>query len=446
VRDIAFAFLTLLCVVMCLRSAFASLLMWAWVGLIAIQHYSYGLLDGFQYGTIFAGLTVVLTLMKRDTDPIEPTINGLGILLIAFGLHAVVSSLLAYPNLARMWEITINLNKNILFALMVPILVTTRERLQALILMICLAIPYHGMMVGLKFLASGGSHNSLGNGKFVDRNDLAVLITMCVPLLWYMATYAKHHLARLVAYGALLLNVLGIISTQSRGGFLALLAAAIYFALRSSRKIASISVILLAGIVGLALAPDSWFDRMQSIQTADDDGSFMGRVTAWKRSSAIALDHPIFGGGIRSVQSAELMEKHRFSPGLLGWVDTPSPTYAAAAHSIYFEVMGDVGFVGLALFLMIMLFPFFCDLRIRSQVRQLGPPAEWARDLSMALCCGMFAFLVGGASISAAYFEIGYYFVACSGVLYLILKKEILAAGIAHRAGVHGQPRLQEKP
>lgn len=444
-RDIAFAFLTLICVVLCVRSAFAALLMWAWVGLIAIQHYSYGLLDGFQFGTIFAGMTVILTLMKRDTDPVEPTITGIGVLMIAFGVHAIVSSLLAYPNLARMWEITFNLAKNIMFALLVPILVTTRERLQAMILMICLAIPYHGMMVGLKFIASGGSHNSLGNGKFVDRNDLAVLITMCVPLLWYLASYAKSHLARWVAYSALLLNVLGIISTQSRGGFLALIAAAIYFAMRSSRKFASISVILVAGIIGLAAAPDSWFERMQSINSAEDDGSFMGRVTAWKRSSAIALDHPIFGGGIRSVQSAELLEKYRFSPGLLGWVDTPNPTYAAAAHSIYFEVMGDVGFVGLALFLLIMFYPFVCDYQIRGLVRKLGPPAEWARDLSMALCCGMFAFLVGGASISAAYFELGYYFVACSGVLYLILRKEVQELEKAQRTPAALAPQVPKR-
>ena len=125
------------------------------------------------------------------------------------------------------------------------------------------------------------------------------------------------------------------------------------------------------------------------------------------------------------MQYAPVMEKYLLNDGFLGFFPTPIPTYAAAAHSIYFEVLGDMGFVGLGLFMMIMLSVFFDAAKMKRVAREIGPRANWAADMSAMLSVSMVAFLVGGASISAAYTELPYLIVTLSFVVRMIAQGEL---------------------
>ena len=132
---------------------------------------------------------------------------------------------------------------------------------------------------------------------------------------------------------------------------------------------------LVAGAVlaFLAFAPDDITSRLTTIKEAGEDSSFMGRVIAWKISSAIALENPVFGGGFHAVQVQAIWDKFKMSPGLLGFLNLPVPEFSAkAAHSIYFEVMGDLGLVGLALFLFILLRALWNRRIIKGMTTQLG--------------------------------------------------------------------------
>src|SRR5947208_10492047 len=96
---------------------------------------------------------------------------------------------------------------------------------------------------------------------------------------------------------------------------------------------------------------------MDTIMTADQDESFMGRVIAWKQSTLIALDHPWFGGGFFAVQDPVLWTQYRRVFHRLDFIPTSEPAEQAvyAAHSIYFQVLGDLGFAGLIIFLSILI-------------------------------------------------------------------------------------------
>ncbi len=429
-RDLMLLGMMALIIPLCLRNAFAAYLLWGWSGLIAVQTFAYGYMRSFPYVLLFALISLVLLLMRRDSEMKPMKVDGVAFIFIWFGAHAIACAALAYPNVARNWEITIDLQKTLLFSVLMPMVVTSRFRLHAMVLMLALSAGYHGLMEGLKFIASGGGHLSRGNEKLGDRNHFAVLVTMCLPFLLYLVWYSKHKLIRVVAGMGLLLNVLSVVSTQSRGGLLSLIAVSLYLVMVSKRKFMGFVTMIALGLTVLALAPDSWTNRMESIQTADEDSSFMGRVVAWKRASAIAVAHPVFGGGIRSVQNGEVYEKYRFAQGLLGWVETPQATYAAAAHSIYFEVLGDMGFLGLFIFLALMAVPFVMASRVGRLAKMLGRSANWSKDLSRMICAGMVAYLVGGASISAAYFEMTYIMISLAAVNYLILRQQAVAAGL----------------
>jgi probable O-glycosylation ligase (exosortase A-associated) len=203
-----------------------------------------------------------------------------------------------------------------------------------------------------------------------------------------------------------------------------LVAVGVWMVFRSGRKLLAATLVAGGAVLVVTLAPANWFERMETIGAAKDDGSFMGRVQAWKRASAIALDNPVFGGGFRSVQAPSIFERYRDSQGFLGFVDTPRPEFARAAHSIYFEVMSDVGLVGRGLFMAVMLSGFVVGARVRKRAKAIGPSASWAADLASYLNVAMVAYLVGGAALSLAWVDLPYVLVMMVATLDRILATE----------------------
>ncbi len=416
-RDLAMLGLFVVLVGLAFRNVFGAYLLWGWAGLIAVQTFMYGFMRDVQYVQWFALITLLTLLLRKDTDPLItfPPLDTSQKLMLVLGFHALLAATFAYSGLARNWELCTNLLKNLLYCLLIPCLVVNRLRLHAMVIMLALSAGFHGILEGLKFVASGGGHLSQGNEKLGDRNHFAVLVAMALPLLVYLHAWSKHRIARWVVLGALVINLLAVIATQSRAGLLTLGALAIWYALMSRRKVLSLLAIVVAAGGLLAVAPDQWTDRMSTIKTADQDSSFMGRVIAWKRASAIAMNNPVFGGGFHSVQAPAIFEEYRDQQGFLGFVDTPPATYPAAAHSIYFEILGDMGFPGLFLLIALIALPFFVARKL-ARITRKAPELLWLRDLTFAFAAATLAYAVGGASISAAYFELLYLIVGLSAV------------------------------
>lgn len=406
------------------RSAFNAYLLWGWGGLIALHTYMYGFMRSVPLVQVFALITLFLILQKKDKEIAPFNINPAAFLMIVFAFHGVLCALFAYPSLYRNWELCSNQLKTILFCILMPMLVTKRYRLHAMLVVLAIGVSFHGLIEGLKFVSSGGAHHSQGNEKLGDNNHFAMIMIMVMPVLLYLFQYAKYQISRLAYAAVFLITCLAVVSTNSRGGLLTLGAVAMWLIMLSRRKVMGIVVVaLVAGLV-VAVAPESWTNRMNTIETAEQDGSFMGRVIAWKRASAIALDNPVFGGGFHAGQDPVVFEQYRNAQGLLGFVNTPDAYYAAATHSIYFEVMGDLGFVGLILFMAVMTYPFIIRVQINRLAKKIGPSARWASDCGDMLGASMVAYLVGGAALSAAYFELPYMVVMLMQVLQLQLAKQ----------------------
>src|SRR5690606_267234 len=184
-------------------------------------------------------------------------------------------------------------------------------------------------------------------------------------------------------------------------------------------------------VLVLYLAPQDWTDRMETIQHADQDESFLGRVNVWKISSAIAVEHPIFGGGFRSVQSPPVWDKFEDAPGLLDFIETPRATKSGrAAHSIWFEVLGDQGFIGLFLFVALLANAFWTRREILKLTRQRPAQLRWASDLADLLAAVLVIYMVSGSLLSAAYFEMPYITMMMMQVLKLQVRREFEARAL----------------
>ena len=111
----------------------------------------------------------------------------------------------------------------------------------------------------------------------------------------------------------------------------------------------------------------------------------MGRVVARKISLLIALDHPFFGGGMHAVQQLSVWSTYLPFLHYVNFVDTPpADENPHAAHSIYFETLGDLGFIGLALFLAVLVATLLSCRKIH-RMSKGHPSLAWAADLSRLL-------------------------------------------------------------
>ncbi len=273
-----------------------------------------------------------------------------------------------------------------------------------------------------------GRHDSegrLSGGYTYDPNDLAVVAVMTLPLAaWCIMQKGKW---RILGIGAVPMILYASIKSGSRGGFLALSACIIGFAWLMMapggarlRKV-GIAALVLA-VLAVPLIPSSFIARLSTIGDDSDYNvtSQTGRKEVWKRGIGYAVTHPIFGVGIANFDLAEGMlsevSRERSAAGKgFKW---------GAAHNMYIQVSAEVGLIGGALFIVLILRSIF-DLLIR-RPRQSADPG-----LPRFVGLSLLALGVGGFFLSLAYYDIVY---------------DFLALGLATLMPVLTQGALQARP
>lgn len=396
-----------------LRAPQIGILTWIWVTLMNPQHEVYGFLGSFQINLYIAILTAIAWLFSRErkTVPLNPVMA----LILVFAIWASITTYFAldYNFSYDIWNLTI---KTLILALAILAITNTKARIQAVIWMLVLSLGYYGVKGGGFMLLTGGRHHVFGPERTMieDNNNLGLALVMILPFMNYLRVSSQLRLVRLGLLVATGLTIVAIIGTYSRGAIFALGVTGLAFALKSR---SSIIPLVLGGLVIVSLpslVPSSWFDRMSTIQSANSDESFEGRVRAWRTSFNIAEARPT-GGGFSSV-NLDWVSQAFHTPG--------SSVEGRAAHSIYFEVLGDHGFVGLALYLLLIAAAWFNTSAILKATRD-RPDLEWANRLGRMMQVSMIGFLVGGAALSMAYYDGWLVVLAMTGSLLLYVRRPV---------------------
>ena len=102
----------------------------------------------------------------------------------------------------------------------------------------------------------------------------------------------------------------------------------------------------------------------------------------------------------------------------------PKAEAARAAHSIYFEVLGETGFVGLGIFLVLLVASFRTASNVLRMTRD-RPELAWARSLAAMIQVSFIGYAVTGAFLSLGFFDLYYALVAVITVTQLVVKREI---------------------
>lgn len=272
-------------------------------------------------------------------------------------------------------------------------LINSEKRLRCVIwLLVVLALWLSGDAV-LRYLTTGKPVRGFVAGFLGDENDLALALLVLLPLaagLFQVSLRSSHRLIAGMAFAGILWSV---IFTFSRGGFLGLLFVLLALVMSSSKRALSLGVLLVVAIGIFIAVPGKYHDRISTIGQYKKDESAQGRILAWQASRAMFRDRPFFGVGPGNFETAYgLFYK---PPG--------SQAIWRAAHSIYFQCLGELGFFG-CFFFGLMVFFTFRDLHKIASAKTKRPVSFWQRKLAVSLAIAMGVYLVSGLFLSAVYY------------------------------------------
>ncbi len=421
-----FAFVWMALLPLSLMSAHVGVLLWVWVALLSPNELLNGFMSGVPFNKIVALTTVCLMFISREKK--DAYLDTVLVLLLLLGISATISWYMALAPSSEGTDLYEKLIKEIVLAFIITAVMTTRHRIHLLVLTVVLSLGFLAVKEGLISILTVGGHKIIGSGSVGDNNSLATALLMIIPLMFYLARYSAVRAVRVGLLAAAGLAVITVIMTFSRGGFVGLMVLGGFVVKNGRNKLASLAAIAAAGVLIYLLAPDAWFERLSTIKDADNDGSFMGRVVAWKMSLLIAFDHPLFGGGPHAVQHLVVWDTYKPLLPTVNFVATPPPdVFPHAAHSIYFEILGDLGFVGLFLFLSVIFVSLWnCHWIVRATRGK--PDLAWARDLARLSQVSLVIYLVTGAALSMGYFELVYVLVALLSRCRRVVSRALVAS------------------
>ena len=291
----------------------------------------------------------------------------------------------------------------------------SKEHIRWLVWMLVISIGFYGTKGGIFTLLSGGSYTVWGPaGSFIEENNaLALALIMMIPLMRYLQMTEPNVWVRRGLLAAMLLCGFSAVGSYSRGALIAILASAIFLWWKSPRKMVSgVAIAILLPLL-FAFMPAKWEARMNTIGTYQQDASAMGRINAWEMAWNLALDRPLTGGGF------EIYDKNVFSHY------APNPQDVHAAHSIYFQVLGEHGFPGLIFFLGMGFFTWRNGSWIIARTKDRRD-LSWANALARMLHVSQVAYATGGAFLSLAYFDLPYYVLVLMVLTKAFVKSQLL--------------------
>jgi putative inorganic carbon (HCO3(-)) transporter len=313
--------------------------------------------------------------------------------MLAFVIWMTLNSLQApFPDWSwPLWDQTMRI---FAFVFLVFVLLNTKVRIHAMIWVLVISVGFYGVKGGMFTIVSGGHAIVYGPPDTIisDNNNLALATVMTSPLILYLRDHTANRWLRVGLLCALGLQIIMVFGSYSRGGMIALAPMLVMVVVRSERRIAYALAITAAIAIALLLMPDVFWERMQTISDASQDDSFHGRVIAWQVAMKYAADHFPFGAGFSAPQ-LEPIFNHYFPNEM-----------PHAAHSIFFQVLGEHGYPGLALYLLMLALAARNSFIVVRQTRN-RPGLQWAHDLGKYIQISLASFCVGGAALSIAYFD-----------------------------------------
>jgi putative inorganic carbon (HCO3(-)) transporter len=396
-------------------------LVFMWISLMNPHRLTYGPAYDFPFALMVAVITIVALLFSREPRSYPAT--PVTVLLIAFMVWVTITTLFAIspPFIVNSeWSRVI---KTLLMVTVTILVVQSEADFKKMVWVLALSLGLFGAKGGVFTLLTGGNSRVLGPaGSYIaENNSLALALVMSTPIIWYLRLQAEKRWLRHGLTALAALSVVAAAGSYSRGALLAGVAMMGFLWLKSRNKVSTgVVLMMMIPLVWLAM-PEQWHARMSTIDDYKSDGSALGRINAWYFAMEVARTH-LLGGGFMV-----------FNP-MMFKIYAPNPTDYHAAHSIFFQVLGEHGYIGLVLFVSIIGTAWLTANRIIKSVR-MHPELKWASDFAAMAQVSLIGYTVGGAFLSLAYYDYFWYVVAALVITQRIVARKLKPAVAFDLAG-----------
>lgn len=374
--------------------------LFAWISLMSPHRFVFGWAYDFNWAMVYGVVATVSVFIKhgRRFGEAIATVPAMTI----FFVWTVVTTAFAYdPGVS--YEYLVRFAKIVWPVILMIMCIRTGRDVTVFLAVIALSIGFFGAKSAPWVIVTAGEFRLNGppDSAISDNNHLAVALLTVVPALFWLLLRTERPVLRWALIGVMGGCVLSAISTYSRGGFLTLAVLGLGFLLISRKRLMVVFLLVPLTAGALAFMPDKFWDRINSINEYKEDSSSMERLNTWKANFRIANQRPL-GAGFIAYKTAAYRS-----------VSSDLTTSVRAAHSIWFQVLGEHGWIGLGVYVTMLLSPVMMGLRFFRRKDQPLVKRDFVRYVSLSIA----AFCVGGTFLSMAYWEYLFYLVGLSAVL-----------------------------
>jgi probable O-glycosylation ligase (exosortase A-associated) len=410
--DVALGGFFALLMLLGIRRPFIWILAYIYVDIVAPQKISWGVLASAQLSLIVFVAAFGGWMLTGDKSNIRFTVRQqlMVVLMIYCGLTTLGADFPedALDKWSWVW-------KALFFAVFLPMTLYTRLRIEAAALFMTLSVGAIIIDGAIKTVLSGGGYGTLK--LFVDNNTglyegstLSMVAISIIPLIIWLCRHGTifkpNKLVTLFGAALVFSCVLIPIGTAARTG-LVCLALLCLLSLRSvKRPFLYLGAIAFVSMASVPFLPESYVKRMGLIENHASDESASTRVSVWMWTLDYVKDHP-FGGGFEAYRGNKLVinTKEVEKSGSTTWVKTKTTEDKGRAyHSAYFEMLGEQGWPGLIVWLILQAICLVQLERVNFRLRKSQDPHDKAdRALSMALQQGHIVYLFGALFVGIAF-------------------------------------------
>jgi len=392
-----------------LARPYIGILVWSWIGYMNPHRLTWAA-QQYPVAAIVAITLFVAILFSKEPKrfPLMPVTVTWLIFVLWMSFTTIFA--LVPDDAVPQWEKVMKIQ---LISFLTVILMQQQLRINWLVVVIVASIGFYSVKGGIFTALTGGQYTVWGPpGSFIGgNNEIGLAIIMIIPLMNYLRYIAPKNWQRIALLASMVLSGLSVLATYSRGALVAA-GAMVLFLLWKSQKRAYVLIGLLFFVpILITFMPEQWHERMATITEYREDKSAMGRINAWSFALNLSSDRFITGGGFEA-----------FNPELFRWY-APDPEDFHDAHSIYFEILGEQGFIGLFLFLLLALLTWRTAKWIMRETHDV-PHLQWARYLAAMIQVSLIGYAVGGAFLGLAYFDLYYHLIAIAVATRLLVERE----------------------
>ncbi|MGE0773726.1 MAG: putative O-glycosylation ligase, exosortase A system-associated [Sphingomonadaceae bacterium] len=410
-RDLGLIGFLLALVALGFRRPFLFVLAYAYVDIVSPQRLSYYLLNAIPVSLICFVLALggwMLTDDKRGTR-IAPR-QWLMILLLAWVGYTTAHADLPIEAVTK-WDWVW---KALVFAIFLPLTLRTKLRIEALVLYMVLCAASIIVTGGIKTVLSGGGYGSLSlmvdsNSGLYEGSTISTVAIAIIPVILWLSRFGTifppDWRVRTFAFALIFACLLIPIGTETRTGLLCIVALGILMLRATKRRALYVALIGIAGLAAIPLLPSSFTSRMNTIEDYQADSSASTRLAVWGWTWDYVQQHPL-GGGFEAYRQNRLTIKLSDvqESGSQATVSSSLQTDKGRAyHSAYFEMLGEQGFPGLILWLLLHISGLLGMEKLRRTYRDSAPEDAWIAPLATALQHGQIIYLVGALFVGIAF-------------------------------------------